>query len=397
MAHLAIGRPVAGDYRGVLLVNPGRSHLLQQIARIAFGVWVALTGAAATADRPPTEAVAKPAARSGYEPAYLWQSARGHLSIWWSARPVDELIGDPGTRPALKQRLELAKKLRRFAVDALALPDNGSFTRFAQIDRPHVVWNVQAAPELSLDPVRWCFPVAGCVAYRGYYNEGEAEAYAASLRAEGLDVQVAGVSAYSTLGWFADPLLSTFVGQPEPELAQLIFHELAHQVVWVPGDTRFNESFATAVERIGVERWLTHAAADPSVLASWLARRERRERIVSLLSETAGRLRAIYSQSISDEQKREGRRQAFADLRAAFATLRAANPAFSAWDRWFAQPLGNAHLMSVGLYHDLVPAFLGLYRAERENLPRFYEAVRALAALPPEARAARLAAAARME
>ena len=235
-----------------------------------------LTSAATAADRPQAETVTKPAARSGYEPAYLWQSARGHLSLWWSARPVDDLIDDPATRPSLRQRLELAKKLRRFAVEALALPDNGSFTRFAQVDRPHVVWNVQAAPELSLEPVRWCFPVAGCVAYRGYYHEGDAEAYAASLRAEGLDVQVAGVSAYSTLGWFADPLLSTFIGQPEPELAQLIFHELAHQVVWVPGDTRFNESFATAVERIGVERWLAHSSADPSVLAEWLARRERR-------------------------------------------------------------------------------------------------------------------------
>ncbi len=356
-----------------------------------------LASAAAATDRSPTETAIKPAARSGYEPAYLWQSARGHLSLWWSARPVDDLIGDPGTRPALKQRLELAKNLRRFAVDALALPDNGSFTRFAQIDRPHVVWNVQAAPELSLEPLRWCFPVAGCVAYRGYYNEREAEAYAANLRAEGFDVQVAGVSAYSTLGWFADPLLSTFIGQPEPELAQLIFHELAHQVVWVPGDTRFNESFATAVERIGVERWLTHSAADPSMLADWLDRRDRRERIVSLLSETAGQLRAMYNQPISDEQKREGRRQAFTDLRVSFAMLREANPAFSAWDRWFAQPLGNANLMSVGLYHDLVPAFLNLYRAERESLPRFYAAMRALAALPPEARAARLAAATRME
>ncbi len=373
------------------------SHLLQQIARIAFAGCMVLASAAAATDRSPTETAIKPAARSGYEPAYLWQSARGHLSLWWSARPVDDLIGDPGTRPALKQRLELAKNLRRFAVDALALPDNGSFTRFAQIDRPHVVWNVQAAPELSLEPLRWCFPVAGCVAYRGYYNEREAEAYAANLRAEGFDVQVAGVSAYSTLGWFADPLLSTFIGQPEPELAQLIFHELAHQVVWVPGDTRFNESFATAVERIGVERWLTHSAADPSMLADWLDRRDRRERIVSLLSETAGQLRAMYNQPISDEQKREGRRQAFTDLRVSFAMLREANPAFSAWDRWFAQPLGNANLMSVGLYHDLVPAFLNLYRAERESLPRFYAARRALAALPPEARAARLAAAPRME
>lgn len=342
---------------------------------------------------------AKPAvsARSAYAPTYLWQAAKGHLSIWWSARLVDDALADPATLPPLRNKLELAKRIRRFAVTALSLPDNGSFTRYAQLDQPYVVWNVQAAPELSLEPIRWCFPVAGCVAYRGYYRREEAEAFAQGMRAEGLDVQVAGVSAYSTLGWFDDLLLSTFVNQPEPDLAQLIFHELAHQVVWVPGDTRFNESFATAVELIGVERWLVHAAVDPALRADWLARRERRTRILALLAETADRLRGIYGSALPDDQKREGRRQAFSDLRTAFAALREKTPEFAAWDRWFAQPLGNAHLMSVGLYHDLVPAFMALYRQQQENLPRFYEAVRSIGALAPDERAARLAAIARME
>jgi len=378
-------------------MHPGLFRLVICVWRVAFFALALFTGAAAAADRPALDTGVRPATRSGYAPGYLWQSATGHLSIWWSARPVDEVLADPSIRPALRQRLELAKRLRRFAVEALALPDNGSFTRYAAIDRPHVVWNVQAAPELSLEPVRWCFPVAGCVAYRGYYRASEAEAFAAGLRAEGLDVQVAGVSAYSTLGWFADPLLSTFIDQPEPDLAQLIFHELAHQVVWVPGDTRFNESFATAVERIGVERWLAQSAADPSVLADWLARRERRERIVMLLADAAARLRAVYGEPIADEQKRARKREVLAELRAAFGVLRETHPAFAAWDRWFAQDLGNAHLMSVGLYHDLVPAFLALYRAERGDLARFYEAVRAIAALPPDQRAARLAAGLRLE
>lgn len=378
-------------------MHSGLFRLLTRVWRAAFCALALLSGAVAAADRTPPDAGVKTATRSGYAPGYLWQSATGHLSIWWSARPVDEVIADSSIRPALRQRLELAKRLLRFAVEALALPDNGSFTRYAELDRPHVVWNVQAAPELSLEPVRWCFPVAGCVAYRGYYRASEAEAFAAGLRAEGLDVQVAGVSAYSTLGWFADPLLSTFIDQPEPDLAQLIFHELAHQVVWVPGDTRFNESFATAVERIGVERWLAQSAADPSLLADWVARRERRERIVMLLAGAAARLRAVYGESLSDEQKRVRKREVLADLRAGFGVLRAANPAFAAWDRWFAQDLGNAHLMSVGLYHDLVPAFLALYRAEGGDLSRFYEAVRAIAALPPDQRAARLAAGVRLE
>ena len=379
-----------------------QSQLWPRSLRLAgWCVAAALASAQAVAEVRASDpgVLAKPAVstRSAYAPAYLWQATRGHLSIWWSARPVDGVLADPATRPLLRDQLELARRIRRFAVTSLGLPDNGSFTRYAQLDRPHVVWNVQAAPELSLEPIRWCFPVAGCVAYRGYYRREEAEAFAEGLRAEGLDVQVAGVSAYSTLGWFDDLLLSTFIHQPEPDLAQLIFHELAHQVVWVPGDTRFNESFATAVELIGVERWLAHAAVDPAVHADWLARRERRARVLALLAETAGRLRALYGSALPDEQKREGRRQAFSDLRAAFAALRAQSPEFSAWDRWFAQPLGNAHLMSVGLYHDLVPAFMAIYRQHQENLPRFYEAVRALGALAPDERAARLAAIVRME
>lgn len=337
------------------------------------------------------------AARSGYAPGYLWQSARGHLSIWWSARTVEAVLADPSTTAPVKQQLELARRIRRFASDTLGLPDNGSFTRYAQLDRPFVVWNVQAAPELSLDPVRWCFPVAGCVAYRGYYRREEAEAFADSLRAEGLDVQVAGVTAYSTLGWFDDLLLSTFVSQPEPELAQLIFHELAHQVVWVSGDTRFNESFATAVELIGVERWLLSTHADPQVRAAWLGRRERREQVIALLTSASARLRSLYQSASPADEKRAGKARIIADLRSEFAALRARHPGLAAWDRWFAQPLGNAHLMSVGLYHDLVPAFLALYRAQQQDLPRFYEAARALGSLAPDERAARLAALARIE
>jgi predicted aminopeptidase len=307
------------------------------------------------------------------------------------------VLADPSVAASVKQQLELARTIRRFASDRLGLPDNGSFTRYAQLDRPFVVWNVQAAPELSLDPVRWCFPVAGCVAYRGYYRREEAEAFADSLRAEGLDVQVAGVTAYSTLGWFDDPLLSTFISQPEPELAQLIFHELAHQVVWVPGDTRFNESFATAVEMIGVERWLQSTQADPQVRAAWLGRRERREQVITLLADASARLRSLYQSSSSADEKRAGKARIIADLRSELAVLRARHPSLAVWDRWFAQPLGNAHLMSVGLYHDLVPAFLALYRAQQQDLPRFYEAARALGSLAPDERAARLAALARME
>lgn len=237
------------------------------------------------------------------------------------------------------------------------------------------------------------FPVAGCVAYRGFFAREDADAFAASLRAQGLDVQVGGVPAYSTLGWFDDPLLSSFIDYPEPELAQLIFHELAHQVVYVPGDTRFNESFATAVEIIGVQRWLARTGADAAVARAWMARRERREHFVGMLAAAGERLRKSYALPLPDEAKRAAKKEGFDALRAEFAAHRARDPGFAAYDRWFAQDLGNAHVMAVGLYHDLVPAFFALFKEQGEDLPRFFDAVRTLAALSPEARAERLAAA----
>lgn len=323
---------------------------------------------------------------------YYWQSARGHLAIWWSARSVRDWIDDPATAPALAERLRRAQSMRRFASETLGLPDNGSFTRYAQLERPFVLWNVQAAPELSLDPVRWCFPFAGCVAYRGFFSRERADAFAAELRAQGLDVQVSGVPAYSTLGWFDDLLLSTFINYSEPELAQLIFHELAHQVVYLPGDTAFNESFATAVELIGVRRWLGASGAEPAAVEAWQARRSHREQFVALLAEASRALRAAYAGSDSDDMKRAAKRRIIAELRLRAAEHKAAHPGFAVYDRWFAQELGNAHLMAVGLYHAGVPAFMALFREQGEDLPRFFEAVRGIAALPGAERAARMAA-----
>lgn len=324
--------------------------------------------------------------------AYYWQSARGHLSLWWSARSVQSWLDDTATDPKLAERLRRAQQIRRFASESLGLPNNGSFTRYAQLGRPFVLWNVQAAPELSLDPVRWCFPVAGCVAYRGFYSREGADEFAGALRGQGLDVQVSGVPAYSTLGWFDDLLLSSFIDYPEPELAQLIFHELAHQVVYVPGETGFNESFATAVEMIGVRRWLEASGAGAAALEAWHARRARRERFVALLAQASVDLRRTYATAESDEAKREGKREVFAALRARAAHQKVLSPDFAAYDRWFAQELGNAHLMAVGLYHEGIPAFMALYREQGEDLPRFFEAVRAIAALSPQARAERMAA-----
>ncbi|MBC7446116.1 MAG: aminopeptidase, partial [Polaromonas sp.] len=201
---------------------------------------------------------------------YYWQSVNGHLLLLNAARPVQDWLDDARTPAALKARLALAQRIRRFAVSELGLPDNPSYQRYADLHRSAAVWNVVAAPEFSLALQTWCFPLAGCVGYRGYFQEAEARAEAARLAAQGLETSVYGVPAYSTLGWLnwagGDPLLSTFIGYQEGELARLVFHELSHQVVYAAGDTMFNESFATAVERLGGQRWLTAHASDTARL-----------------------------------------------------------------------------------------------------------------------------------
>ncbi|MDE2456588.1 MAG: aminopeptidase, partial [Burkholderiales bacterium] len=197
---------------------------------------------------------------------YYAQALGGHLAVLRKSRPVSEWLADPATPAPLRARLELAERMRDYAVTALGLPDNASYRRYADLGRSAVVWNVVAAPELSLTLETWCFPVMGCVGYRGYYDKAAAEALGAELKAQGWEVEVYGVPAYSTLGWSnwlgGDPLLNTFIDWPDGELARLIFHELAHQVVYVKGDSTFNESFAVSVEQEGVKRWLAAHGTD---------------------------------------------------------------------------------------------------------------------------------------
>lgn len=321
---------------------------------------------------------------------YYWQSIGGHLRVMQAARPVEQWLSDPGTDEALRTRLALAQSIRRFASEQLALPDNASFTRYADLQRPFVVWNVFATPELSLTLKRWCFPVVGCVDYRGYYARGDAERYAQALRAQGLEAYVGGVPAYSTLGWFADPLLNTFIRYPEAELARLIFHELAHQVVYVSGDTTFNESFATAVEQVGIERWLAERG-DLHLADAYAAYVARRHDFLALLNAHRERLRDLYASDVDDAAKRLGKAEVLRSLREGYETLRRDRWAgFAGYDRWFSQPLTNAHLASVATYNDRVAAFRALLAAQGGEWPRFFEAVRALAALPRPERDARL-------
>ena len=314
--------------------------------------------------------------------SYYAQAVHGHMSLMQAARPIDDWLRDDTTGAPLRDRLLHAREIRRFASDELALPDNDSYKRYADIGRSAVVWNVFATPELSLQLKTWCYPVVGCAAYRGYYERERAEAAAAELRAEGYDVGVTPVPAYSTLGWFSDPLLNTFIESNDADLARLLFHELAHQVVYVSGDTRFNESFATAVERAGVARWLARGA-DAKATATYQLREQRRAQFIALLREHRASLEALYAAPGDDAHKRAAKAAAFRQLRDDYARLR--DGPWQGWpgfDAFFARDLNNAHLAALAVYTDLVPGFEKLLAAESSDFARFYARVKAIAALP---------------
>ena len=321
---------------------------------------------------------------------YYAQAVAGHLEIMRLAVPIPERIADPATPPALRARLERVQTMRDFASKDLALPDNGSYRSYAAIGRPYAVWNVFAAPEFSVVARQSCFPVAGCVSYRGYYAQADAERYAAEARARGDDVYVGGVPAYSTLGWFDDPVLSTFIGYPDGELARLLFHELAHQVAYVKDDTIFNESFAVAVERAGVRRWLAQHGNDAERRA-YDALQARKAEFVALVLRYRDRLAALYREPLPDAEKRAAKARIIDEMEAEYGALKATWGGYAGYDRFFAKPVGNAHFASVAAYTALVPAFEALLAREGNDLTRFYAAVKALAALPKTERDAQLA------
>ncbi|MBI5017851.1 MAG: aminopeptidase [Deltaproteobacteria bacterium] len=320
---------------------------------------------------------------------YYLRSARGQTEVLDKARPLDEVVQDPSTSPELRARLQAVARIREFASRDLGLPDGPGFRTYTDLGRPYVVWNVHATPELSLTPRQWCFPVAGCVTYRGYFSETEARAFAAGLEATGDDVYVGGVATYSTLGWFDDPVLNTFVGYPEPDLARLIFHELAHRVAYAADDTVWNESFATAVELEGVQRWLARFGTEQERVASQAAG-GRREDFRGLLARCRSRLAELYASGEDDEAKRRGKAAIFGQLQAEYRALREGWGGYGGYDAWFARPLNNAHLASAATYTELVPRFQALLQEASGDLPRFYATVRRWAALPKRQRLALL-------
>jgi len=319
---------------------------------------------------------------------YYFQAAQGQYSLWSDTRPIEDWLGDPATDPKLKARLEKARLIRRFAVKELGLPDNASYKNYAALNRPFVLWNVVATPELSLRPIQWCFPIAGCVSYKGYYNKDDASAFAEELRAEGNDVQMGGVPAYSTLGWFSDPLLSTFINYSDAELARMVFHELAHQVAYVQGDSRFNEAFATAVEEAGVQRWL-EVYGDEKMREAYARYSARRQDFLALLVEHRQLLSDLYASKQSTRRKREGKALIFAQLQAEYQQLKVSWGGYPGYDRFFAEKLTNAHLASVATYNDLLPGFRALL-AQQKDFPHFYAAVQSMSNLPSVERHERL-------
>ncbi|TCD14410.1 aminopeptidase [Oricola cellulosilytica] len=319
--------------------------------------------------------------------SYYVQSVNGHLQIVSARQPVDELIADPEKPAILRAQMALASDIRQFASEELALPDNDSYRSYVDTHRDYVTWAVFAAPELSLEARTWCFPVYGCVPYRGYFSEETANRFAAQLRRQGLDVHVAGITAYSTLGWSSDPLLNTMFGQDEAHLAGLVFHELAHQQFYARGDSAFNEGFAVVVETTGVTKWLTHRG-DPAALRRYRDGRERRADFLALVAGARDALAQIYDGPGSEAQKRAAKAAVIEELRSDYRRLRDRRwSGFAGYDAWFDTPIGNAKIAAAGVYNDLVPAFERLFDLCAGDHARFYRAVQRLGALDGARRA----------
>ncbi len=319
--------------------------------------------------------------------SYYAQSLEGHAQIMAARQNVGKLIRDPSTPEALRAKLTSAAAIRQFATDELALPDNSSYRSYVDIHRDAVTWAVFAAPQFSLAPMTWCFPVFGCVPYRGYFSRKSATETAVDLQRQGLDVYVSGVTAYSTLGWSSDPLLSTMLRQDDTYLASVVFHELAHQRLYVDGDSAFNEAFAVAVETSGVRKWL-RAAGNSAGLRRYEADRRRSADFLRLIARTREELAQVYGSPRPPEQMAAAKAATIDRLRVRYRQMRDRRWAgYRGYDAWFASPINNAKLAATSVYGEQVPVFLHLYDLCSGDYPRFYAAVRRIGDLPKASRA----------
>ena len=316
---------------------------------------------------------------------YMGQAISGHLDLLDKRQPVEDLIDDPQTPDKLRRQLVLTTQLLEFAEEELRLPAGGQYRSYVNLERPYVVWNVFAAPELSLEPKTWCYPVVGCTVYRGYYSEEDARRYAQKLTDRGYDVMVGGVTAYSTLGWFSDPLLSTFIDHSESGLAALIFHELAHQLIYLPDDSPFNESFATAVSHEGLRRWhLSRNNMDKYQRFSEFY--HDRQKVLTLIAGYRNRLRHLYQSSLSDSIKRRQKAGLLQEMRQEFESLSRQKASLTVFSHWFESPLNNARLISISTYNEYVPAFQQILQDSQYDLELFYQHCKRLADYSPSKR-----------
>lgn len=313
--------------------------------------------------------------------SYYSQAVGGHLKLMSAREPIAELLENDNTDPELVKKLQTLLDARQFAVDVLALPDNDSYNTYVETGKRYVTWNVVAAEEFSLRAKTWCFPVAGCVSYKGYFAEEDARAFAEELAQQNLDVNVGGASAYSTLGWFDDPVLDTMLSGGDIRYVSTLFHELAHQVLYVKDDSNFNEAFATFVEQEGIRIWLNDRGESDRI-ERYNAFLARNRDFSALLKSTRNDLLATYKKDIPAEQMREEKAAVFADMQANYQKLKQQWNGYSGYDGWFSRKVNNARLVSVATYHRLVPAFAALYADSNSELSAFYAEAKAIAALP---------------
>jgi predicted aminopeptidase len=313
---------------------------------------------------------------------YYKQAVCGECQILAHQQPIRQLIANPKTSAPLKAKFEQVLKIREFAAQQLHLPAGQSYLKYVDLHRPYVVWNVNVAPALSLEPMTWWYPFVGHASYRGYFAEEAARHYAAQFTTNNWDVYVDGIETYSTLGWFKDPLLNTFIDEPDSYLAEIIFHELTHQRLFIPGDTDFNEAFATFVSTEGVRRWYL-ASPTPQAYESYRLGLKQDHQFVNLVTTARARLQAAYEDpKLSDAAKLARKQEIIAQLRAEHAQLKASWGGKSPFDHWFSQTINNAKLNTISAYYDLVPAFDALLRANDGDLEKFYQAVARIGKLP---------------
>jgi len=312
---------------------------------------------------------------------YYGQAIHGQISILNKRRPIDRMLTEPDTPEKLKEKLRQVLRIRAFAENKLHLPANKNYLSFVALERPYVAWNVYAAPEFSFTPKTWCFPIVGCTAYRGYFSEKNARIYAEKLKKEGFEIFIGQVAAYSTLGWFDDPILSTVIYRSEAGLAALIFHELAHQILYVDDDTTFNESFATAVEQEGLRRWMV-ATNNDQAYGNYLQSRDQRLQFIQLVMKYRSQLEALYNKGIPIDAKQHRKASIIEALRGEYQHLKQRWQGYSGYDQWFREPINNAKINTVSTYHELVPAFQNLIQRSQGNLIQFYETCQNLAKKP---------------